>query len=460
MARESRKKVITKKHLARVERERRQTRIILFSSLAVLLLVVGFVGYGIYDQQVLKPQQPVAQVDGINIPLKEWQAFTRFDRVQIINQYMQYYQFAQMFGSDPNTSTQIQQYLQQIAAQLDPTTLGQQTLNYMVDNVIVEQEAKKRGITVSDQEINDNYQQILGFYPNGTPTPVPSDLPTEVPPTLSATQLALVTATPTMTPTVPATATSTPSQTVTSTTTAAAPIGTTTPTLSASPTVTGTQSLTPTATALATLTPTPYTTQEYAKNFQDYQNSLKTQANITPDEYRNIVRIALLRKKLMEAMTTDIKPQQEEIWTKQVTVKDLTTAEQVIQKVKAGQDFSKVATEVTTDTVTKSTGGDQGWQFRYQMDPAVANAAFALQNPGDVSLPVQTSNGYGVIHLVGKRPHTMTASELQTAQQTVFQNWLTSAQKTANIKTYDSVWQGAVPTEPTIPAQYQQSTTP
>jgi parvulin-like peptidyl-prolyl isomerase len=380
---------------------------------------------------------------------------------------MQYYQFAQMFGSDPNTSTQIQQYLQQIAAQLDPTTLGQQTLNYMVDNVIVEQEAKKRGITVSDAEISDNYQQILGFYPGGTPTPVPTDLATEVPPTLSATQLALVTATPTATATPLPTATSTPSQTVTTTGTVAAPTGTTTalaetatPTLSASPTVTSTQSLTPTATALPTLTPTPYTTQEYAKNFQDYLNSLKTQANITPEEYRNIVRIALLRQKLMKAMTSDITSKQEEIWTKQVTVKDLTTAEQVVQKVKAGQDFSKVATEVTTDTVTKSTGGDQGWQFRYQMDPAVANAAFALQNPGDVSQPVQTSNGYVVIQLVGKQPHTMTASELQTAQQTVFQNWLTGAQKTANIKKYDSVWQGAVPTEPTIPAQYQQSTTP
>lgn len=155
-------------------------------------------------------------------------------------------------------------------------------------------------------------------------------------------------------------------------------------------------------------------------------------------------------------MTTDITNKQEEIWTKQVTVKDQATAEQVINRVKGGEDFGVVASEVTTDTVTKSTGGDQGWQFRYQMDSKIAEAAYALQNPGDLSQPVQTDKGWVVIQLVGKRPHTMTASELDNAKQTVFSDWLTKTRTAADVKTYDTVWQAAVPQEPTLPANLGQ----
>ena len=62
MAKREQPKVITKKHLARVERERRQNRWIVIVSSVVLFVVVGLIGYGILDQTVLQMNKPVIKV--------------------------------------------------------------------------------------------------------------------------------------------------------------------------------------------------------------------------------------------------------------------------------------------------------------------------------------------------------------------------------------------------------------
>ena len=62
MAKRRGSKIVTKKHLARVEREQRQKRIIMTSSLVVLVIVVILIGYGIIEQFIIEPNQPVAIV--------------------------------------------------------------------------------------------------------------------------------------------------------------------------------------------------------------------------------------------------------------------------------------------------------------------------------------------------------------------------------------------------------------
>ena len=80
----------------------------------------------------------------------------------------------------------------------------------MIDEIVIRQEAKKVGITVSAAEIDEAMKAAFGYYPNGTPTPTVT--PTHVlTPTLNPTQLAIVTITPT--PTTAPTETPEPSQT-------------------------------------------------------------------------------------------------------------------------------------------------------------------------------------------------------------------------------------------------------
>ena len=70
----------SKKHLARVERERIQTRYILIGSAIVLILVVGLIVYGILEQNVLRGLRTVATVNGEKISANEFRAYTKYYR--------------------------------------------------------------------------------------------------------------------------------------------------------------------------------------------------------------------------------------------------------------------------------------------------------------------------------------------------------------------------------------------
>jgi peptidyl-prolyl cis-trans isomerase C len=76
--------------------------------------------------------------------------------------------------------------------------------------------------------------------------------------------------------------------------------------------------------------------------------------------------------------------------------------EGVIARLKKGEDFAKVATDVTEDPSGKTNGGDLGWFTKEQMVPEFSDAAFGLK-PGDISGPVHTQFGWHVVKTEEKR---------------------------------------------------------
>lgn len=79
-------------------------------------------------------------------------------------------------------------------------------------------------------------------------------------------------------------------------------------------------------------------------------------------------------------------------------------AAEALAKAKAGADFNVLAREVSDDRSAKSNSGQLGWFAFGEMDPAFAKAAFALTKTGELSQPVQSSFGWHVIRLDGRRP--------------------------------------------------------
>ena len=73
-------------------------------------------------------------------------------------------------------------------------------------------------------------------------------------------------------------------------------------------------------------------------------------------------------------------------------------------KILAGADFAKLAAELSDDASNKADGGQLGWFGPKRMDPAFSKAAYALAKIGDVSEPVQSSFGWHIIRLDGRRP--------------------------------------------------------
>ena len=197
MADREKKKVVTKKHLARIEREQIQRRYITIITIAVAVIVVILIGMGFVIEGIVKPSQPIAQVDDTSITTAEFQTWVRYQRYNLVNQYASYWQLKQSFG-DPNSASFFDNYLYQIQAQLESAnSVGLSTIEGLIEDVFVRREAKRLGIEVSKADVDAWIQEnIFNFYANGTPTPAPTEVvvPTS---TLSPLQLTLVAPTPT-----------------------------------------------------------------------------------------------------------------------------------------------------------------------------------------------------------------------------------------------------------------------
>lgn len=443
MTNESGKKpVMHKKHVARLEREQQQTRLIMYIFFGILGVVVSLLVYGWLDVNYLQLNRAVATVNENEILLKDFEPRIRLRRQQLIDNFYQYQQYQQYFGMDMSSQ------LNSIDMQLNtPELVGNAVLDAMIDEEIIRLEAEKRGITFSDAELEAKIEEGFSFFPNGTPTPslTPTavDMPTDpaellqfITPTLEATATPLFTETPA----IPATAESQPTAEGEATATLA-------PTNTAEPTVTATATLGPTSTPLPTAT--PFTREAFDGLITDTNENL-AKYGFNETYLREFFKSQLLREKLQAIITADVKPFEEQVRARHILVADEQTALDLIARLQAGEDFAKLASEFSSDG-SSAQGGDLGWFGKGQMVAEFETAAFALQNPGDfTTTPVVSQFGYHIIQLMAKQERPLGASEFQTAKDNAFQDWLTKAREEEyTVETFD-FWKQRVPDTPSF----------
>ena len=91
-----------------------------------------------------------------------------------------------------------------------------------------------------------------------------------------------------------------------------------------------------------------------------------------------------------------------EVHARHILVESEDEAKKAYSRVKAGEDFAVVASELTKDPGSKASGGDLGFFTRDRMVPAFAEVAFKLE-PGQVSEPVKSPFGWHVIKVEERR---------------------------------------------------------
>jgi peptidyl-prolyl cis-trans isomerase C len=111
----------------------------------------------------------------------------------------------------------------------------------------------------------------------------------------------------------------------------------------------------------------------------------------------------------------------------------------VIVRLKSGEDFEKVAKEVTEDPSGKTNGGDLGYFSKEQMVPEFSDTAFKLDK-GQISEPVHTQFGWHVIKVEDKRLKPMPKFEEvkpqieQYVTRKAQAEWVTSLRASATIE--------------------------
>lgn len=140
-------------------------------------------------------------------------------------------------------------------------------------------------------------------------------------------------------------------------------------------------------------------TPDFAARLAYYREKVLLDEYLTSEGKKAVTAEAA--KKLYDDTTKAMAPE-EEAHARHILVEDEAQAKAVVERLKKGEDFAKVAGELSKDPGSGKEGGDLGWFTKDRMVPEFAEAAFKLQK-GQVSDPVKSQFGWHVIKLEDKR---------------------------------------------------------
>ncbi|MCB0212599.1 MAG: peptidylprolyl isomerase [Anaerolineae bacterium] len=400
----------TRRQMARSRKEREQLRLLYMGLGGVGILILLILGYGLIQKYVIEPNSPVVVVDGEEIITKDYRNRVQYERFLLDRQLQQIQQQLvgmppQEEGEDQFTQLMRNQY-QQMANQVlqQRSIIDRQAVDMMVEDKLVANEAESRGLTVSDEEVTEAINRIVARQEGGLTAASASETRTAVA-DASATA-ALWTPTPTFTP---------------------------------SPTLTVTEEITPTATPADTPTPAPTPTlnviseDDLTTQRQNWFNTLADTVGINEATYRSYIASGLLKDKLREALGDEVPNIAEQSHARHILVETEEEANDVIERLEAGEDFADLAEELSLDTTSGVAGGDLGFVPAGSFVGPVDEAVFTLP-VGKISEPIETQFGWHVIEVIEREERELSPSDYSQRQSQAYSDWLNAARAETTIE--------------------------
>nr|MBA2247761.1 peptidylprolyl isomerase [Chloroflexia bacterium] len=170
--------------------------------------------------------------------------------------------------------------------------------------------------------------------------------------------------------------------------------------------------------------------------FELFRDEVFPPAHMSMDDYTRLSVIPLALRERVDARIVSGVPQSaEQVEAEHILVGTQDLATEIHAQVTGGADFEQIARTSSTDTATAPTGGKLGWITPGQMDPAFADAAFALQ-PGQISQPVQTQFGWHVIRILDRNAdRPLSPEQYSTATDDAIAGWLEAQRAQSDVAT-------------------------
>ena len=166
----------------------------------------------------------------------------------------------------------------------------------------------------------------------------------------------------------------------------------------------------------------------YKKHAEEFRLPAMVKAQyilFSPENYENKVTVAPAELKEYYQMDTERFSEPKKVKARHILLKTGKTdtpekvaavkkrAEELLQKIKKGEDFAKLAEKNSEDTGSAAKGGDLGYFKKGDMVKPFEEAAFS-QKPGEVSSPVQSTFGFHIIRVDDvKEAYTKTFDEVK-----------------------------------------------
>lgn len=160
------------------------------------------------------------------------------------------------------------------------------------------------------------------------------------------------------------------------------------------------------------------------------------ESGITPEEFREQLRAELLTEMVIQQVTGSVPDKAEQVRARHILLASEQDAQQALRRIQAGEDFAKVAREMSQDDVTRPDGGDLGFfpKGMLSVPLEVENAAFALQ-PGQVSGIVRSPYGFHIIQVLERQAgRPLPPDVYQAMKQKAFDDWLQQQRAAAQVE--------------------------
>jgi parvulin-like peptidyl-prolyl isomerase len=170
-------KTPTRRQVARRKKEEKLNRILKWSTIGVVAVILLIIGYGIVTELVVKARKPVARMDGVAITTQQFQRRLYYERLLMRRQLTNYQYYLAQIDPTDETMQSYYQYLQSAVTDLESqlsasmaSVVGQQVLDNMLEEELVRKEAQARNLTVGQDDVDLAIEQIVGYDPTATET--------------------------------------------------------------------------------------------------------------------------------------------------------------------------------------------------------------------------------------------------------------------------------------------------
>ena len=164
-------------------------------------------------------------------------------------------------------------------------------------------------------------------------------------------------------------------------------------------------------------------------------NTFLNQMGISNDDVLSMLTLKVRRDNMQTYLASTIVSPAYQILSRTITVDTVAAANQILQELKNGGDFGKIASKQSKDTTTASSGGSQGWLARgqYALNQNAAVVENWLFDPAryiyELSPVLKENGSYHIAQIMSIDPsHPIDPSMLQTLQYNALSNWILEQQ--------------------------------